>query len=298
MLIKSVHNWIMSNFYDALLGTNAFRKFKVDELLFVEYKCLDEGIRTELWNHTNFFSFIVKGKMTWKANGKEYLVKQGEIFFAKKGAIKVETFPNAEFCDVIIFVPDEFVKGVIEKYKISCHSEQKKTGSESIIPVRAEKVLSLYFESLLSYFSQSKPPSEVLLKLKFEELILHILSGDNNPCVTNYFQDLFKYSQISIREIMESNYTSRLTLPEFARLCGRSLSSFKRDFIKIYETPPGSWLTHKRLYYAKSLLETTEKRIHEIVFDAGFTNRSHFVKVFKNEFGMTPLQFRMMVNKV
>jgi len=280
----------MSNFYDALVNTKVFKKFKVDELLFVEYKCFDEGITTELWTHNNFFSFILNGRMLWKTNNKKYIVHKGETYFVKKGAIKVETFPKENFCDLIVFVPDDFIKGVIEKYKIPCAPEKTRSKIDSVISLESDEVLTSYFESLLAYFAKPEPPSSSLLKLKFEELILNILSSEKKYPVISYFKELFECSKIPVREIMEKNFTSSLSLDEFARLCGRSLSTFKRDFIKIYNEPPGTWLLNKRLDFAKFLLETTNKNIYEIVFESGFKNRSHFIRVFKNKFGTTPFR--------
>lgn len=288
---------MMSNFYDALDNAGVFRKFKVDDLLFVEYKCFDEGITTDIWTHNNFFSFILKGKMLWKANKKEFLVKKGDAFFIKKGTIKAQTFYKENFCELIVFVPDEFIKEVFDKYKISCAGKVSKGRGELIFPLYSADLFTAYFESLLSYFSQPNPPSRDLLRLKFEELIINTVSNEKNLSVINYFKDIYECSKISIREIMETNYTSNLTLEEFSRLCSRSLSTFKRDFIKTYGMPPGIWLLKKRLEYAKYLLMTTDKNIYEIVFDSGFRNRSHFIKSFKNEFGTTPLKFKSSQHK-
>jgi AraC-like DNA-binding protein len=282
----------MSNFYDFLANTKEFKKFKVDDLLFAEYKCFDEGITTELWTHNNFFSFILKGEMLWTIGNQELLVKKGESFFVKKGSIKVKTFYKEDFCELIVFVPDDFIKGVIDKYKISCKTRGRTNKKDSIFPLQSEKILTAYFDSLLSYFAQKKPPPKSLLRLKFEELIINIISNENNIPLINHFKRLCEKSKIPISEIMEANFTSNLKLNDFARLCGRSLSTFKRDFFKSFGTTPGNWLINKRLEFAKNLLDTTDKNIYEIIFDSGFKDRSHFIRKFKNEFGITPLKYR------
>ena len=57
----------MSNLFDALGQSTAFNKFKVDDLLFVEYTCEPGGPRAEIWSHNNYFTYVVSGKMTLKA---------------------------------------------------------------------------------------------------------------------------------------------------------------------------------------------------------------------------------------
>jgi transcriptional regulator GlxA family with amidase domain len=40
------------------------------------------------------------------------------------------------------------------------------------------------------------------------------------------------------------------------------------------------------------LLRTTNQSISEIAFNSGFENISHFSRIFKENFGLSPLQFR------
>lgn len=91
---------------------------------------------------------------------------------------------------------------------------------------------------------------------------------------------------------MEKNYTYNLTLKEYARISSRSLAAFKKEFFEYYHTTPGKWLTNKRLKHARMLLKTTKQSITEIAFDSGFENISHFCRIFKEKFDLSPLQFR------
>ena len=92
---------------------------------------------------------------------------------------------------------------------------------------------------------------------------------------------------------MEANFFSNLSLDEFARLCARSLSAFKREFKNIFQTTPGKWLQEKRHEYSRYLLEISAFSIDEICEVSGFENRSHFIRVFKGKYGLTPGKFNM-----
>ena len=46
--------------------------------------------------------------------------------------------------------------------------------------------------------------------------------------------------------------------------------------------------TAKRLEHSLYLLENTDTTISEIAYASDFENISHFIKVFKNKFGITP----------
>lgn len=99
-------------------------------------------------------------------------------------------------------------------------------------------------------------------------------------------------SKPSLAEVMESNYTFHLSLREFSKISQRSLASFKREFTSIFNTTPGKWLTQKRLEHAQLLLETSQKNINEIADESGFENNTHFNKIFKEKFGISPLKYQ------
>ena len=95
-----------------------------------------------------------------------------------------------------------------------------------------------------------------------------------------------------LKEIMETNCLYNLQLHEYARLCHRSLSSFKRDFNTAYGMTPGRWLLQKRLDTASHLLVSSEKSIMDVAMESGFKNISHFDRVFKQHHKISPLQYR------
>jgi len=58
----------------------------------------------------------------------------------------------------------------------------------------------------------------------------------------------------NITSTVEENITNAMSVDQLAKLSGRSLSSFRRDFIAIYNMPPKRWIRLKRIEKAKQLL--------------------------------------------
>ena len=58
------------------------------------------------------------------------------------------------------------------------------------------------------------------------------------------------------------------------------------------EESPTIMIKECRLYVAKDLLLKTKKTIDEIVFEAGFSYKVTFFKVFREKYGCTPKEFR------
>jgi len=145
---------------------------------------------------------------------------------------------------------------------------------------------------VMSYFETGKPPAENLLELKFRELLLNIITTENNKTLIHYFSSLSQDGVDDLREVMENNSLFNLELRQYARLCNRSLSKFKRDFAAAFNESPGRWLLQRRLEHARRLLIQTDKRIIDVVLESGFTNVTHFDRVFKEYMGIPPMKYR------
>lgn len=274
-----------------------FRQFKVSDLLFVEYKCLNDEQKLKVLSLHNFFIYILGGKKVWQTLQSTYQATSGQAVFVKKGANIVHQFYDKGFCALIIFIPDQFIVDTIQHSGLPLASVKNDLLSDSVIPIESDPVLTAYFQSVFSYFGQEQKPAVALLELKFKELLLYILSSGKNKKLAGYLLSLCKKNKACIKEIMEKNFIYNIKLTEFAKLTGRSLASFKRDFIATFKTTPGRWLMQKKLEYAKQLLEITDKNINELSFEAGFETTSHFIRSFKEYYKITPLQYKKQMQK-
>lgn len=97
---------------------------------------------------------------------------------------------------------------------------------------------------------------------------------------------------INLEIVMSENFLYNLKVEEFAKLCGRSLSAFKRDFKTIFNTTPFRWIKSKRLEHARALLSESNLNINQICYDCGYTNSSHFIKSFKEKYNIPPHKYR------
>jgi AraC-like DNA-binding protein len=260
--------------------------------LFTAYDCPIEGSPVDYSTEKNYFCYIIKGGGKWKTPTDEYYLTVGDGVFLKKGVHRVFKILDGDFCALLIFIPDEFIREVIKNETNYYRKESINQVSDSVIRINLDSSLTDYFNTVLNYFSQEKAPSKSLLKIKFRELIINIATNGHNPMLLECFQEISHTGKKPLRPIMEENFVFNLKLGDFARLSDRSLATFHRDFSKIYNTTPGKWLKQKRIEYGKFLLETSDSNINEITLDCGFENTSHFIKVFKERYHYSPLKYK------
>ena len=146
------------------------------------------------------------------------------------------------------------------------------------------------FASIVPYFNAEIQPTTQLISLKMQEAVMALLQVDERFYPTLFdFAELWK---IDIIAFMNENYMYDLSLSEIASYTGRSLATFKRDFIKIFGTSPARWLKQKRLEEAHYLIVEKGEKPKDIYLELGFENLSHFYKVFKQQFGFSPKQVK------
>ena len=113
---------------------------------------------------------------------------------------------------------------------------------------------------------------------------LRLVKGDIAP---NLF-DFSEPGKIDLQAYMDEHYQYNGNLQLFAYLTGRSLSTFKRDFEKIYHTTPNRWLLKKRLEDAHYPLKQKKIKATEVYLEVGFKDYAHFFVAFKKLFGLAP----------
>jgi len=288
----------MINLYSAIKQSKVFRKLEVNELLFVEYTCMREETKFGIWSDSNYFAFISSGKKAWRTIYHAYEVNKGDILFIKKGANLTHQFFDDEFCAIFLFIPDDFIKTFLSRNSELIGQKQKDVSSQdAVIQLQRDGLLEHYQQSIQSYLVLPEQPNKQLIQLKFEELLYSLFSNAVHRELTDYFISLCQDELYHMSTVMEQNFAYNLKLEEFARLCHMSLSTFKKSFKEYYHTTPAVWLRERKLDRALHQLLTSDLRISQVSFENGFEDTSHFIRVFKQKYGLTPLQYRQKRQK-
>lgn len=168
---------------------------------------------------------------------------------------------------------------------------------DRVRPVRYERhksnaLLRTYIDSLQFYFQNPGLVSDELQKLKIKELMLLLARTDKAAAVRQLIAGLFTSSLPEFRKIIEANLFNPLSNEELASLTGLSLSSFKREFNRVFQSPPARYIRQRRLARAAKLLRRTDLRITDIAYDSGFAELAHFSRLFQREYGRSPSHYR------
>ncbi|HEY5953042.1 MAG TPA: AraC family transcriptional regulator [Terrimicrobiaceae bacterium] len=283
----------MLNALDVIRANPTAKRFEIGEILFAQFDCpvVDEPLG--LWSQTDHLIHVVSARSTWKTSMGTWSAEAGETVFFRKGAFVSPPHLEEDLCLLIFFIPDAFVREAVRE--LAAHLQpisQLPDTREVVIRVNNDMTLSAFFQSMLVYFASNEQPPEALLKLKLKELLASILVSPGNPKLSAYLRSLAMCDAPPVPAIMEANFCHSLPLDAFAKMCHRSLSSFKREFRRCYGTTPGKWLIGRRLECAAQMLRSTNMSMTEIALECGFEEPAHFSRTFKTKFGRSPTDYR------
>lgn len=79
---------------------------------------------------------------------------------------------------------------------------------------------------------------------------------------------------------------------EIADYVAISESQLRRDFQRYFSMPPLKFIQEKKVEFAKNRLVYSDISYVDLANDLGFASHSHFIKIFKEHTGMTPMEYR------
>ncbi|MBD2103530.1 AraC family transcriptional regulator [Leptolyngbya sp. FACHB-261] len=95
-----------------------------------------------------------------------------------------------------------------------------------------------------------------------------------------------------VRNYLEAHYAADVSIDELAQLANLSPYYLIRTFHHSVGIPPHAYQRQIRVLRAKQALRTSRQSISEVALTNGFFDQSHFNRLFKRTFGITPGQYR------
>ena len=91
---------------------------------------------------------------------------------------------------------------------------------------------------------------------------------------------------------LEEEYATPPTLQAIGAEVGRDESYIATTFKRTYGKPIGQYVRDLRLWRTRGLVEDASLPLAEVAQRGGFSDQSHFGRLFKERFSMTPRQYR------
>lgn len=240
--------------------------------------------------------FITGGSHKHKIGFNEIHVKKGEIICIPAGQIfSINQMPEDITGFACHFHPD-IVIGKFGNKDLLTHFDFLKVWGNSHVKLNKQnsKFVFQLFDRL--YFEYS---ANGIKNLEIIQAYLFALIAEINNNYTGHSAEIFS-SAVSIT----NNFKKILFLSkaqkrvrEYASELNITPNHLNKSVKSVTGKSPAKWITDTIVLEAKYLLYQTELTISEIATEAGYFDQSYFTRLFKKAEGMTPQEYRKMIEK-
>lgn len=244
-----------------------------------------KGFNSEVTFEHHLLVWMISGETKLIQSDVSYVFTGGDIFFIPKYELATAIMYPAKglpFKAVAMHLDFDRLKN----FYANIDTNVQATLDGKIRRYSGHPLLKSFLASLTPYFEiQDAFPKEIAsLKINEAISILRIIDPGIDSILTSFAEP----GKINLGEFMEKNFMFNMPLEKFGFLSGRSLSTFNRDFKKLYNTTAQKWLTQKRLALAHFHLSNLKKRPVDVYLEVGFEDLSHFSTAFKKQYGYAP----------
>ncbi len=196
---------------------------------------------------------------------------------------------------IVTFHPD-ILRKIYERELPLLFQPSNKITNQSGAKINNDFLIQKYIEGLLFYFENPSLVNDEILILKLKEIILLLSQTQEVETIQVILSQLFSPAAYTFKQIIEANLFSQIGIETLAQKTNLSLSSFKREFKKLYDDSPANYIKTKRLERAAELLAVSGERITDIALDCGFNDLANFTKSFHDKYKVSPTNYRLKQN--
>ncbi|MBL7743567.1 MAG: AraC family transcriptional regulator [Chitinophagaceae bacterium] len=246
----------------------------------------DKFFKSDILFDQHILVWFISGETRIVQADATYLFKKGDIFLIPRNQLAtILNYPtdSQPHKTVVMHLTTERLRAYYAKMNV----KPEVVVSPRILCYNNHPLLESCLSSLVPYFDMKDLPEDIAA-LKITEAITILRTIDKK--IDNVLANFEEPGKIDLASYMEKNFMFNLPLERFGYLTGRSLTTFKRDFKRIFNATPQRWLTLKRLELAHYQFVEKNKKPIDVCYESGFENLSHFSYAFKKHFGYTPTE--------
>ena len=247
----------------------------------------DKLFKSDLMFDDHMLIWFISGETKIIQADATFYFKTGDIFLIPRNLLAtIINYPKngKPHKTVVMHLSAERLKKFYEKIDV----DKKPAKEQTIQRFSNHPLLKSCLSSVIPYFDVEGEFPENIASLKITEAISILREIDKG--VDSILANFDEPGKVDLITFMERNFMFNMPMEKLGYLTGRSLSTFNRDFKKLFHITPQKWLTDKRLQLAYYQLSEKKKKPTEVYLEVGFEDLSHFSFAFKKKYGLSPNQ--------
>ena len=232
--------------------------------------------------------YVASGKAHFYFGGQEKEVTAGHmVLYQPRQEQKYDYFSKDKPEVYWVHFTGGDVKNILRHFAIPMDENVFYSGTAS--------TYAYLFKEMINELQMCKTGYQELLEMYLRQIFLLIQRSreEEKPAVSSYLQEEMEHA----RRYFSEHYNEAISIEDFAQSRGMSVSWFMRNFKQISKVTPMQYILNIRINNAVTLLETTDYNVAEISAIVGYDNPLYFSRIFKKQRGVSPSDYRKMLEK-
>lgn len=158
--------------------------------------------------------------------------------------------------------------------------------------------IALLTNKLIHICTSHKTNKDIFADLTLKELLVSIMQNQHLNHVTTHTKNLAgKNPLAAVIGYIRNNVHERFQIEHLSSQACMSKATFYRAFKRELGISPLEFIFIEKITRAKELLKNQSLKIAAISDELGFSDANYFIRVFKKLEGITPNQFRLLINR-
>ena len=249
--------------------------------------------------HNHFHSsyelyYLVSGQRYYFIKDKTFQVMEKDLILIKRGDLhKTASCGESQHERILINFREEYLNPNVDAYDILLTPFNKDINMIRFTMQQQGEVESI-LDQIQSELMEKDPLYEISVQTLFMQLLVYISRHMQKYGVDESFRHPSRMHQkvSNIVQYINVHYMKHLTLQGIAKTFNMSPSYLSRVFKEATGFTLTEYINNVRIKEAQILLMTTDDKVIDISHRVGYTNTSHFGRVFKEMTSYSPLKFR------
>lgn len=232
--------------------------------------------------------YVVSGIIRLGVDQKSYIVGRDSLIFLSNFEEHSTEILSAQYERYFLLLDAVKLEQIIQDPVLVSICKVRSGRFSHVVP--APSYTAQIMEHILSEYQCGDSYSEGLAASWIKYLLVNLYRSN-----ASYFpiaNKTFRQEIYSIKQEIDQNFLFPIHIGELADKYYISSYYLSHAFKELTGYSPKHYLTLTRLSYAKIKLHDTFDSIETIGMQSGFLDANSFIRSFKDEFGITPMQYR------
>lgn len=281
------------------------RTFSFQQAELNMFETLEEAHDIQLNFRNPVLASMLQGKKVLEMNGKangDFLPGQS-VIMPSAGLMRIHfpeaTAQNPTRCLALELEPD-FLHSTLQLYEAdNTYAEPhfswyKEITAQGDMLFRHDTRLLDSIGRLVEVYTQQGWSRDALAKVTLQELLIRLMAVRSSELlISNSKQYGTQHRLAHLIETLKQSPEKNFSIEQLAEKACMSKANFFRAFKKETGLSPVDFINKTKLERSLTLLRETDWGLGAIAYDLGYSSTNYYIRIFRRQYGITPVQFRL-----